>query len=400
MNIFENTEMAVKTLTANKLRTLLTMLGIIIGNASVIAMIAIGEGAKQFTQEKLESIGPNQLTVIAKNSDSDGSTTEQSEITLADVEAIAEQAPAVAQVAPQITSSLQVTYRGRTSKATVTGTTMGMLYVRNLQVQNGRFLDSDKQQSSSVVTIGSAIAQKLFGRENPIGKELQINNISFQVIGVMQQKGSFMGTNYDEAVYVPILTAANQLISKRSPRGITVDYTELSAKDKDSVRAAAFQVANILTRRHGKKDFSIFANKSMQDLVAQVTGGLSLLLATVAGISLLVGGIGIMNIMLVSVTERTHEIGLRKAIGASEGAILSQFLIEAIILSVTGGLIGTGLGVSTALIVSLATPLKPAVPVTAIILAGGISGTIGLVFGVTPARQAAKLDPINALRGG
>jgi putative ABC transport system permease protein len=399
MNIFENTEMAVKTLTANKLRTLLTMLGIIIGNASVIAMVAIGEGAKQFTQEKLESIGPNQLTVIAKNSDSDGSTTEQSEITLADVEAIAEQAPAVAQVAPQITSSLQVTYRGRTSKATVTGTTMGMLYVRNLQVQNGRFLDSDKQQSSSVAILGSAIAQKLFLKENPIGKELQINNISFQVIGVMQQKGSFLGTNYDEAVYVPILTAANQLISKRSPRGITVDYTELSAKDKDSVRAAAFQVANILTRRHGKKDFSIFANKSMQDLVAQVTGGLSLLLATVAGISLLVGGIGIMNIMLVSVSERTHEIGLRKAIGASEGAILSQFLIEAIILSVTGGLIGTGLGVSTAVIVSLVTPLKPAVPVAAIILAGGISGTIGLVFGVTPARQAAKLDPINALRG-
>jgi putative ABC transport system permease protein len=399
MNIFENTEMAVKTLTANKLRTLLTMLGIIIGNASVIAMVAIGEGAKQFTQEKLESIGPNQLTVIAKNSDSDGSTTEQSEITLADVEAIAEQAPAVAQVAPQITSSLQVTYRGRTSKATVTGTTMGMLYVRNLQVQNGRFLDSDKQQSSSVAILGSAIAQKLFLKENPIGKELQINNISFQVIGVMQQKGSFLGTNYDEAVYVPILTAANQLISKRSPRGITVDYTELSAKDKDSVRAAAFQVANILTRRHGKKDFSIFANKSMQDLVAQVTGGLSLLLATVAGISLLVGGIGIMNIMLVSVSERTHEIGLRKAIGASEGEILSQFLIEAIILSVTGGLIGTGLGVSTAVIVSLVTPLKPAVPVAAIILAGGISGTIGLVFGVTPARQAAKLDPINALRG-
>ncbi|MBW4508473.1 MAG: ABC transporter permease [Scytonematopsis contorta HA4267-MV1] len=399
MNIFENTEMAVKTLTANKLRTLLTMLGIIIGNASVIAMVAIGEGAKQFTQEKLESIGPNQLAVIAKNSDSDGSTTEQSEITLADVEAIAEQAPAVAQVAPQITSSLQVTYRGRTSKATVTGTTMGMLYVRNLQVQNGRFLDSDKQQSSSVVILGSAVAQKLFLKENPIGKDLQINNISFQVIGVMQQKGSFLGTNYDEAVYIPILTAANQLISKRSPRGITVDYTELSAKDKDSVRAAAFQVANILTRRHGKKDFSIFANKSMQDLVAQVTGGLSLLLATVAGISLLVGGIGIMNIMLVSVSERTHEIGLRKAIGASEGAILSQFLIEAIILSVTGGLIGTGLGVSTAVIVSLVTPLKPAVPVAAIILAGGISGTIGLVFGVTPARQAAKLDPINALRG-
>ncbi|WP_414576196.1 ABC transporter permease [Anabaena sp. CCY 9402-a] len=401
MNLLESTNMAVKTLTANKLRSTLTMLGIIIGNASVISMVAIGQGAQQFTQQKLESFGPNQLSVFPGNENTQGLSTEVAQLVLADAQAIANIAPAVREVAPQISSNLQLSRQGRISQVNVTGTTPGILYVRNLRVRQGRFFENfELQQNAPVVILGSAVADKLFGSENPLGQPVQMNNLSFQVIGVMQAKGAFMGANPDETAYVPITTMAFQLTGRRSPLGIPIDYLELSAQDRASIRAAAFQTTNILTRRRGKKDFMVAANKSVQDLVSQVTGALSLVLASIAGISLVVGGIGIMNIMLVSVTERTQEIGLRKAIGATEQAILTQFLIEAIILSVAGGLVGTGIGVGGALIVGMFTPLQPSVPVGSILLAAGVSGSIGLIFGVAPARQAARLDPITALRGG
>jgi putative ABC transport system permease protein len=400
MNLLESARMAGKTLAANKLRSGLTTLGIVIGNASVIAIIAIGQGAQQFTQQKLESFGPNQLSVFPSVRDAEELNTEFEPLLLADAEAIATLAPAVQDVAPQINTSLQISYQGRVSKASVTGSTPGILYVRNLQVRQGNFFDDTKlQQNAQVVILGPEIARKLFGHDNPLGKSVLMNHLSFQVIGVMQEKGAFMGTNPDEAVYVPITTMATHLVGRRSPSGIPIDYLEFSAQDQDSIRAAAFQTINILNRRRNKKDFTVVANKSVQDLVGQVTMTMSLVLAAIASISLLVGGIGIMNIMLVSVTERTHEIGLRKAVGATQRAILTQFLIEAIILSVAGGLVGTGIGVGGALVVSVFTPLQPTVPVGAILLAAGVSGSIGLIFGVVPARQAAQLDPIAALRG-
>ncbi|NJK48639.1 FtsX-like permease family protein [Candidatus Gracilibacteria bacterium] len=400
MNLLENTNMAVKTLTANKLRSTLTMLGIIIGNASVIAMVAIGQGAKQFTQQKLESFGPHQLTIFSDTSFRQGLSDETSEIVLSDVDAIATQAPAVREIAPHISFDSQLLFQGRTVKVSVTGTTPGILYVRSLKVERGRFFDSiEQKQNVQVVILGSTVARKLFGSSNSLGQIIQINNLNFQVIGVMQSKGAFMGINYDESAYIPITTMADRLAGRRSPNGIPIDYLELSAQDKESIKSAAFQVTNILTRRHGKKDFRVDANKSVQDLMNQVTGALSLVLAAIAGISLFVGGIGIMNIMLVSVRERTHEIGLRKAIGATQKAILTQFLIEAVILSIAGGIIGTGIGVSSSLLIGIFTPLQATVPVGAIILAAGVSGGIGLIFGVAPARQAARLDPIVALRG-
>jgi putative ABC transport system permease protein len=399
MKFLESIEMAVKTLTANKFRTALTMLGVIIGNASVIAVMAIGEGAKHFTQQQLEAFGPNQLTVYASEENNAGLSNEAAEIVLSDVTAIIEQAPAVKEIAPQISSSLRLAYRGSSLNSDVMGTTSGVLYVRNLRLQQGNFFTQiDERQNSQVAVLGGAIATKLFSNQNPLGKTLQINGLSFQVIGVMETKGSSLGINPDETVYIPITTMAEQIVGKRSPNGIPIDYVELSARGKESIRAAAFQVTNILTRRHGKKDFTIYANKSFQDLMAKITGALSLVLTAIAGISLLVGGIGIMNIMLVSVKERTQEIGLRKAIGATQEAILTQFLIESIIVSVIGGAIGTGIGVSSILIIGIFSPVPASVPIGAIILATGVSGTIGLIFGVIPAKQAAQLEAIAALR--
>jgi len=399
MDIIESVKMAVTTLTANKLRSSLTMLGIIIGNASVIAMIGIGQGTQNYTLEKLESFGPNRLSVFMGLEDIEGSASENPTLVLSDAEAIATQAPAVKEVAPRLSSSLTISYRSRSTQASITGTTPGLLYVRKMTVASGRFFDtSEQQQNAQVVALGPDLARKLFSSENPLGKEVQINNISFQVIGVMQAKGSFAGLNEDDVAYVPITTMADQLAGRRSALGIPIDYMEASAVDKQSIRAAAFQITNVLTRLHGKKDFTVVADKSFNDLVGQVTGALSLMLAAIAGISLVVGGIGIMNIMLVSVTERTQEIGLRKAIGATQRDILSQFLIEAVILSAAGGLVGIVVGIGGATIVGVLTPVKPSVPLPAITLAIGVSGGIGVIFGVVPAQQAARLDPIVALR--
>ncbi|HEY9741860.1 MAG TPA: ABC transporter permease [Coleofasciculaceae cyanobacterium] len=399
MHIIESVKMAVTTITANKLRSSLTMLGMIIGNASVIAMIGIGQGAQNYTLEKLESFGQNRLVVFVNSEEIEGFIAENPTLVLSDAEAIATQAPSVKAVAPLISSTLLISYRSRRTQTSVTGTTPGSLYVRNAQAAKGRFFDQfEQQQNAQVVALGSDVASKLFGSDNPIGKEVQINNLTFEVIGVMQAKGAFLGPSQDDIAYVPITTMAEKLAGRKSPYGIPVDYIEVSAQDKQSIRAAAFQIINLLTQRHGKKDFSVVANKSFQNLVSQITGTLSLTLAAIAGISLLVGGVGIMNIMLVSVTERTQEIGLRKALGATQQDILSQFLIEAVILSVAGGLVGTGVGIGSGMLVAVLTPVKPSVPLEAIALAVGVSGSIGLIFGVIPARQAARLDPIVALR--
>lgn len=399
MDIIESIKMAVITLTANKLRSSLTMLGMVIGNASAIAMFGIGQGSQNYTIEKLESFGPNQLVVFQSSEDAEGFTAPEQTLVLSDAEALKAFAPAVKEVAPAITSRLSIAYRSRRASTQVIGATPGFLYVRNFAVARGHFFDeSQQQQNAQVVALGPEVARSLFGSDDPIGKEVQINNISFQVIGVMAAKGSFAGENQDDAAYVPIATMAARLNGRQSPYGIPISYIQVSAKDKLSIRAAAFQITNVLTRLHGKKDFDIVANKSFQELVAQVAGMLSLMLAAIAGISLVVGGIGIMNIMLVSVTERTQEIGLQKAIGATQQNILSQFLIEAVILSVAGGSLGTGVGIGGTMFIGVLTPLKPSIPLGAITLFVGVSGSIGLICGVVPARRAAQLDPIVALR--
>jgi putative ABC transport system permease protein len=401
INPLESVKMAFRTLTANKLRSTLTVLGIVIGNASVVSMIGIGQGAQTFTQTKVESLGSNLLYVFMGGQQIEADTGEVPQLLLSEAEAIAAQAPAVKVVSPMISANLTLNYQGRTRKAMVQGVTPGFLLARNMQVPQGRFWRMAEQaQNTAVVVLGAELAQKLFDRANPIGQDVQIGNRSFQVIGVLERKGAFLGVNPDAEAHIPITIMANQLVGRRVPGGVAIDQMEISAKNRESIRAAAFQVTNILTRLHGKQDFSVIANKSVQDLLGQITGALSIMLSAIAAVSLLVGGIGIMNIMLVSVTERTQEIGLRKAIGAPEQAILQQFLIEAVILSIAGGIIGIGIGVGGATLIGIVTPLKPTVPLSAIILATGVSGGIGLIFGVVPAHQAAKLDPIIALRRG
>jgi len=403
MNFLESVQMAGKTLLSNKLRSALTMLGIVIGNASVIAMIGIGEGGQKFVQKQLESLGPNVLFVIPGNRETQRISFEvPKNLVLQDAEAIASQVPTVIGVAPELNRRQVITYRNRNTDVNIIGTTPSFLSVRDFETDKGRFFSEvDIKRSNQVVVLGADLAEKLFGNSNPTGQQLRIGNTSFQVIGTLIAKGSSVGADFDEAALIPITTSANRLVGKNSPYGIALDYLVAAARDGDSVDAAEFQITNLLRLRHkinGEDDFTIRTQKDALQTVGQITGALTIMLAAIAGISLFVGGIGIMNIMLVSVTERTQEIGLRKAIGATEQDILLQFIIEAVIVSAAGGLIGTAVGVSGILLVSALTPLDAGISTVAIATAVGVSGGIGLFFGVVPARRAAKLDPIVALR--
>jgi putative ABC transport system permease protein len=403
MDIVESIKMATTTLVANKLRSSLTMLGIIIGNASVIAMIGIGEGAQKYIAKELESLGPNVLFVIPGNRETQRISLDLPKtLVLADAEAIASQVPSVQAVAPEFNSRSLVTYRNKNTNVNVIGTTPGFLPVRQFDVARGRFLTNlDIKRSNQVVVLGADLAERLFEKVDPVGQQLRLKNVTFQVIGVLQSKGSNLGVDYDDAAFVPITTMANRIAGRTSPYGIELTYLVAAAKDADSVDAAEFQITNLLRLRHkltGEDDFSLRTQKDALETVGKITGALTLMLTAIAGISLFVGGIGVMNIMLVSVTERTQEIGLRKAIGAREQDILIQFMIEAVILSAAGGVLGTLIGVGGSLLIGAVTPLQAGVSPVAIVLAVGVSGSIGLFFGVVPARRAAKLDPIVALR--
>jgi putative ABC transport system permease protein len=405
MNLQESFRMAVKTLAANRLRSTLTMLGIIIGNASVISMVGIGEGAQTFVNSQLETLGPNVLFVVPGNRETRqlGALNIPRTLVLADAEAIDQQVPAVLGVAPEASSRRLVTFRNRNANVNVVGTSPEFLTVRSFEVASGRFLnDLDLQRNSQVAVIGSTLKERLFDNTQALGQSIRVGGVSFTVIGVLKEKGSNLGLDYDDAVLVPITTLASRLAGEQqSPYGIEVSFITVSARDRASMATAEFQITNLLRLRHNirdEDDFYISSQDTLLTIANTITGALTIMLAAIAGISLLVGGIGIMNIMLVSVRERTQEIGLRKAIGASQDDILVQFLIEAIILSVAGGAIGTGVGVGGILLISTFTPFAAGISVSAIALAVSISGGIGLFFGVVPARQAAKLDPIVALR--
>ena len=403
MDIIESVKMAVATLIANKLRSSLTMLGIIIGNASVIAMVGIGEGAQKLASEEFEALGPNVLFVVPGSRETQNTTFDIPQtLVLKDAEAIAEQVPTVKEVAPQLQNRQLVTYRDRNAMTLVVGTTPGFLTVRSFDVARGRFItDLDMERSARVAALGSDLAERLFQGRDPIGEQIRVKNVTFTVIGEMQSKGSFLGTNQDDTIFIPVTTMSNRIVGRTSPYGVTLTFISASAQTEESTRAAQFQIANLLRLRHkisGEDDFTVDTQRDLLQIVNTITGALTFMLAAIAGISLLVGGIGVMNIMLVSVTERTSEIGLRKAIGASQKDILFQFLIEAVILAAIGGTIGTLVGVGGVALVGAFTPLAPGISPVAVVMAVSVSGGIGLFFGVVPARRAARLDPIVALR--
>lgn len=403
MDVLESVKMASATLVANRLRSSLTMLGMIIGNASVIAMIAVGQGAQKYASGQFESLGPNILFIVPGTDKARRQTFDVPKtLVWADAKAIAEAVSSVREVTPQIQSQLTTIFRGANTSALVMGTTETYPIVRNHDVARGRFLSpQDVQRGNLVAVLGSDLAQRLVGSDNPIGKKIRIKNLNFEVIGLMEEKGSFLGSSQDDVIFIPISTMANRVVGSTSPFGKELTFISVSAKDEASIPAAEFQIRNLLRLRHkiiDEDDFTVRTQKQALEIIGNISGALTVMLAAIASISLLVGGIGIMNIMLVSVTERIQEIGLRKAIGASQSDILVQFMIEAIILSAVGGMIGTFVGVGGTVLVGALTPLETGISIPAVTLAVGVSGGIGLFFGVVPARRAAQLDPIVALR--
>jgi putative ABC transport system permease protein len=405
-NFLESIDMASKTLFTNKLRSGLTMLGVIIGNASVIAMVAVGQGGQKYINQQFESLGTN-LLFVSPGVDQRGpqaGVVQATTLVIDDAEAIAQEVLAITAVAPEKSERLRVTYRSQETQVTVTGTTPEYPLVRNAQVARGEFFNIlDVQTSDQVAVLGSDTARTLFGEQNPLGQKIKIRNLSFEVIGVMAEKGASMGQNQDEAVFIPIMVMANQITGQEAnTNSPTLQSISVMTKNPESSSAAQYQITNLLRLRHnilkGDDDFTVRSQQDVMETANRVTDILVLILGATASISLLVGGIGIMNIMLVSVVERTQEIGLRKALGATKSDILIQFTIEAIILSTVGGLIGIGFGVGGTIVVAALSPLEAIVSFQAIFIALTVSGGIGLFFGVFPARNAAQLDPIIALR--
>jgi putative ABC transport system permease protein len=401
------------SLGSNKLRTGLTILGIVIGVAAVIAMLSIGQGAQNSITSSINSIGSNVLFLSAGSRarfDAGGTNAFRNvrQLTLLDAQALMDpsQAPAVKAVAPVIQGNLAVSANGQKSTTTVYGVTTSYISIRNEEVSEGSFFnDQQVNAHARVAVIGADLATTLFGKTSGLtGQTLRLNGQTFSIIGVLKSKGGTSLGSSDNQALVPLTTARDRLVRRT---GNTVDTIYIQATSADTVTDANAQVSQIMRLRHnvaeGEEDFSIFSQQDILATATSITGILTVFLGGIAAISLLVGGIGIMNIMLVSVAERTREIGLRKAVGARNRDILVQFLVESSFLSLMGGLIGILLGWLISLIIgSIATAsgtaLNPAVSLNAILLATLFSAAVGLFFGIYPARRASRLEPVEALR--
>ena len=404
MNFLESIRVSLRALRANKLRSILTMLGIIIGVGAVIAMVGIGNGASASITSQIQGLGSNLLIVSPGQANTGGvrgGAGSSNTLVMADLPKIEAAGSAVKAIAPSASTRVQVVFSSNNTSTSVTGTTDKYAQIRNVNVERGRFLSQqDVDGLARVVVLGPTVVQNLMGdsQADIVGKIIKLNNVPFQVIGVTASQGSSGFMNNDDIIFMPITTAQGRLIGKK-----TLNQVFIEAASPDLMQTAQDEVTAALQRAHRLRadqpnDFTVMNQADVLETMQGVTQTLTMLLGGIAGISLLVGGIGIMNIMLVSVTERTREIGIRKAIGAKGRDILLQFLIEAVVLSILGGGIGIALGAGGSNLVGKLIKMNTSISVASVALAFGFSAMIGIVFGVFPAKKAASMDPIEALR--
>ncbi|MGF9917986.1 ABC transporter permease [Bacillus toyonensis] len=385
MNGLQTLKMALKSIRANKIRAFLTMLGIIIGVSSVIVMVAIGQGSTKEVQDQIGNLGTNVLTVSITDSDATFKETDAKQIQ--DIDGIKA-------IAPTVSGRVTVKHEKMNTQVSMIGTTSSYLDVRDLKLHSGRFIaDLDQGNHSKIAVLGSDTAQTLFGLGDPVGNSVKVNGTSYKVVGVLESVGSSLGTSGDSTIIVPLSTG------QRLAATTNVGTTYVKVENEDMINFISSRIEGTMHSIVGDTDsYSVSSPKDLMETASSVNDTMTLMLGGSAAISLIVGGIGIMNIMLVSVSERTKEIGIRKAIGAKRKNILLQFLIEAVVLSSFGGIIGIGIGVISAQIFTLATGTTIAYSIPVMLLSFVFSLLVGVVFGVFPANKASKLDPIQALR--
>ena len=403
MSLGELLALGVQALSRNRMRSALTVLGIVIGVAAVIATLAIGQGAREAVQAQIRSLGANTLTVMGGTVTAGGVRMgggSNNTLTAEDGEAIKKECPAVQAVAPIVRTNAQVVYGANNWATQIQGTTADFPTVRAWPVASGVFVtDSDVRGTAKVCVLGTTVAQQLYGDADPIGTTIRIKDMPFKVVGVLSEKGGqSWGGSQDDVIMVPLSTAQHKLANRNHVNSVGV-----SAVSEHEVSAAEEQVTELLRQRHRirpgmDQDFFLFTQQEIATSAAETSKVMTLLLASIAAVSLMVGGIGIMNIMLVSVTERTREIGIRRAIGARRRDILMQFLAESAFLSLAGGALGAALGIGAATAITQIARWPTMIQPGAVVLAFGFSSAIGLFFGYYPALRAAALDPVEALR--